>query len=64
MPPYRPLSGRLNAAQNDPGFREAVHLMVQLAGAGTTEDVVEHMAAVGVELAAGWWGADFGGRTD
>ncbi len=48
----------LNAAQNDPGFREAVHLMVQLALAGTTKDAAEHMAAVGVELAAGGSVAD------
>ena len=48
----------LSAAQNDPGFREAVHLMVQLALAGTTKDAAAHLAAAGVELADGGSVAD------
>ena len=35
---------------DDAGFREAAHLMVQLAVAGTKKDPVAHLAAVGIEL--------------
>ena len=35
---------------DDAGFREAAHLMVQLAVAGTKKDPVAHLAAVGIQL--------------
>ncbi len=36
--------------QNDAGFKEAVHLMTQLAVAGTKKDPAEHLASVGIVL--------------
>jgi hypothetical protein len=44
--------------EKDAGFREAVHLMIQLAVAGTTKDAAGHLAGVGVELAEGGSVAD------
>jgi hypothetical protein len=43
----------LGTVQDDPGFREAVHLMVQVAVAGTKDDPVGHLQAVGIELGEG-----------
>ena len=43
----------LGTVENDAGFREAVHLMVQLAVAGATKDAAGHLAGVGVELGEG-----------
>src|SRR5688572_12037887 len=48
----------LGTTQNDKGFREAVHLMVQLALAGKTNDAAAHLAGIGVELGDGFSAAD------
>ncbi len=40
----------LTTVADDAGFREAAHLMVQLAVAGTKKDPVAHLASVGVQL--------------
>lgn len=40
----------LTTVADDAGFREAAHLMVQLAVAGTKKDPVAHLASVGVNL--------------
>jgi hypothetical protein len=43
----------LLTVQNDAGFREAVHLLVQLAEAGKKSDLASHLSAVGVDLGDG-----------
>ena len=48
----------LGVVQDDPGFREAMFLMVQLALAGSQKDAVEHLAGVGVEMEGGFSAAD------
>ena len=40
----------LTTVADDAGFREAAHLMVQLAVAGTKDNPVEHLASVGIKL--------------
>lgn len=48
----------LSTTKNDVGFREAMHLLVQLALAGKSADAVEHLAGVGVEFGNSFSGAD------
>lgn len=43
----------LLTVQGDAGFREAVHLLVQLAEAGTKQDLTAHLASAGVDLGDG-----------
>lgn len=48
----------LMTTKGDPGFREAVYLLAQLALAGKSKDAAAHLEALGVELKDGYSPAD------